>query len=180
MDVGTISSRYVKALFSLAKEKKQETRVYDDMKMLMVSFEEQPGLKTVLDNPIIPEKEKIRLLTTAAGLDVCDLFARFIRLVLQRKRESLLPLMAYIYIHMYRKDKKITRVLFKTPVPVDEATQEHLKKRLQEETGDTIEFTGVLRPELIGGFVLRIGNIRIDASYSRQLREIRNKLIERN
>ncbi|WP_418420675.1 F0F1 ATP synthase subunit delta [Alistipes indistinctus] len=51
---------------------------------------------------------------------------------------------------------------------------------MQEETGNTIEFTGVLRPELIGGFVLRIGNIRIDASYSRQLREIKNKLIERN
>ncbi len=180
MDVGTISSRYVKALFSLAKEKQQETRVYDDMKMLAVSFEQEPGLKVVLDNPIFPEEEKVKLLTTAAGLEVCDLFTRFIRLVLQRKRESLLPLMAYIYIHMYRKHKKITRVLFKTPVPVDEATREHLKKRLQEETGDTIEFTGVIRPELIGGFVLRIGNIRIDASYSRQLREIRNKLIERN
>lgn len=48
MDVGTISSRYVKALFSLAKDKQQETRVYDDMKMLAVSFEQEPGLKAVL------------------------------------------------------------------------------------------------------------------------------------
>ena len=122
----------------------------------------------------------MKLLKTAAGLEVCELFIRFIRLVLQRKRESLLPLMAYIYIHMYRKDKKITRVLFKTPVPVDEATQEHLKERLKKETGNTIEFMGVTRPELIGGFVLRIGNYRIDASYARQLREIRNQLIEKN
>ena len=82
MDVGTISSRYVKALFSLAKEKQQETRVYDDMKMLAVSFEQEPGLKVVLDNPIFPEEEKVKLLTTAAGLEVCDLFTRFIRLVL--------------------------------------------------------------------------------------------------
>ena len=72
MDVGTISSRYVKALFSLAKEKLQETRVYDDMKMLAVSFEQEPGLKVVLDNPIFPEEEKVKLLTTAAGLEVCD------------------------------------------------------------------------------------------------------------
>lgn len=180
MDVGTISSRYIKALFSLAKEKQQENRVYDDMKMLAVSFEQEPGLITVLDNPILPEEEKVKLLTTAAGLKVCDLFTRFIRLVLQRKREGLLPLMAYIYIHTYRKDKKITQVLFRTPVPVNEATEEHLKKWLHEKTGNTIEFTGALKPELIGGFVLRIGNIRIDASYSRQLREIRNKLIERN
>lgn len=180
MDVGTISYRYVKALFSLAKDKLQEDRVYDDMMMLAVSFSEEPGLKAVLDNPIFPEEEKVKLLTTAAGLDVCDLFNRFIRLVLQHKRESLLPLMTHSYIRMYRKDKKITRVLFKTPVPVDEATQEHLKERLKEETGNTIEFIGVIRPELIGGFVLRIGNTRIDASYARQLREIRNQLIEKN
>ncbi|WP_455639182.1 F0F1 ATP synthase subunit delta [Parabacteroides sp.] len=180
MDVGTISSRYVKALFSLAKDKQQEDRVYDDMKMLATSFEQERGLYAVLENPVFPEKEKVKLLTTAAGLDVCELFTRFIRLVLQHKREVLLPLMAHSYIRMYRKDKKITRVLFKTPVPVDEATQEHLKKRLKEETGNTIEFIGVLRPELIGGFVLRIGNYRIDASYSRQLRDIKNQLIERN
>lgn len=38
MDLGTISSRYARALFSLAKEKNEETRVYDDMKMLKQSF----------------------------------------------------------------------------------------------------------------------------------------------
>ncbi|MCD8270708.1 MAG: F0F1 ATP synthase subunit delta [Parabacteroides sp.] len=180
MDVGTISFRYVKALFSLAKDKQQEDRVYDDMKMLATSFEQEQGLYAVLENPVFPEEEKAKLLATAAGLDACELFTRFIHLVLSHKREVLLPLMAHSYIRMYRKDKKITRVLFKTPVPVDEATQEHLKKQLKEETGNTIEFIGVLRPELIGGFVLRIGNYRIDASYSRQLRDIKNQLIERN
>ena len=180
MDIGTISSRYVKALFSLAKDKQQEDRVYDDMKMLITSFEQEPGLRTVLDNPIFPEEEKVKLLITAGGLQVSELYIRFIRMVLQHRRESLLPFMAYFYIHMYRKDKKITRVLFKTPVPIDEATQEHLKERLKEETGCTIEFSGVIKPELIGGFVLHIGNYRIDASYARQLREIRNQLIEKN
>ena len=42
MDIGTISSRYAKALFSLAKDKEQESRVYDDMKMLADSFSMEP------------------------------------------------------------------------------------------------------------------------------------------
>ena len=42
MDIGTISSRYAKALFSLAKDKGQESRVYDDMKMLADSFSMEP------------------------------------------------------------------------------------------------------------------------------------------
>ena len=53
MDIGTISSRYAKALFSLAKDKGQESRVYDDMKMLADSFSMEPELRGALSNPIV-------------------------------------------------------------------------------------------------------------------------------
>lgn len=81
MDIGTISSRYAKALFSLAKEKGQEKRVYDDMKMLADSFSLEPELRVALGNPIIPAEEKRKLLTAAGGIEVSDLYERFIRLV---------------------------------------------------------------------------------------------------
>lgn len=154
--------------------------MYGEMKMLARSFKEEPELRTVLRNPLVAAKEKVTLLVAAAGEDVSELFVRFARLVIRRGRESLLPLMAHIYIGMYREDKKITRVLFETPAPVDEETKDHLRARLKEETGNTIEFTGEVKPELIGGFVLRIGGYRIDASYAHSLREIRNQLIEKN
>lgn len=170
MDIGTISSRYAKALFSLAKEKGLETRVYDDMKMLADSFSLEPGLRVALGNPILPAEEKLKLLTAAGGIEVSDLYERFMHLVLEHKRESLLLFMAHIYIHLYRKDKRITRVQFSTAVPVSEEVKVHLQNKLKEETGSTIEFSGIVQPELIGGFRLRIGNYRIDASYATQLR----------
>ena len=110
MDIGTISSRYAKALFSLAKDKGQESRVYDDMKMLADSFSMEPELRGALSNPIVSVPEKVKLLTAAGGIEVCELYTRFINLVLAHKRETLLPFIAYIYIHLYRKEKKITRV----------------------------------------------------------------------
>ena len=168
MDIGTISSRYAKALFSLAKEKGLETRVYDDMKMLADSFSLEPELRIALGNPILPVEEKLKLLTAAGGIEVSDLYERFMHLVLEHKRE----------IHLYRKDKRITRVQFGTAVPVSEEVKEHLQDKLKEETGSTIEFSGIVQPELIGGFRLRIGNYRIDASYATQLRDIRSRLLE--
>ena len=104
MDIGTISSRYAKALFSLAKDKEQESRVYDDMKMLADSFSMEPELRGALSNPIVSVPEKVKLLTAAGGIEVCELYTRFINLVLAHKRETLLPLIAYIYIHLYRKE----------------------------------------------------------------------------
>ena len=178
MDIGTISSRYAKALFSLAKEKGEESRVYDDMKMLANSFSAEPELTNALGNPFVSTEEKINLLKAAGGIEVCDLYYRFIKLVLNHKRETLLPFIAYIYIHLYRKDNKITRVQFDTATLVDDEVKNHLKERLRQETGCTIEFSGHVDPQLIGGFRLRIGNYRIDASYEAQLRNIRDGLLE--
>ena len=86
MDIGTISSRYAKALFSLAKDKEQESRVYDDMKMLADSFSMEPELRGALSNPIVSVPEKVKLLTAAGGIEVCELYSRFINLVLAHKR----------------------------------------------------------------------------------------------
>lgn len=178
MDIGTISSRYAKALFSLAKDKGQESRVYEDIRMLADSFTMEPELKEALGNPVVSKPEKVKLLTAAGGIEVCELYARFIELVLCHKRETLLPLIAHIYIHLYRKEKKITRVRFDTAVPVDDTVRSHLRDKLRKETGCAIEFSGHVEPELIGGFRLRIGNYRIDASYATRLREIRAGLLE--
>ena len=178
MDIGTISSRYARALFSLAKETGEETRVYQDMKMLADSFALEPELGGVLNNPIVTGKEKQKLLVAAGGIEVCDLYSRFIDLVLLHKREAFLPFMTYIYIHLYRKEKKIVRVRFSTAVPVSDEVKEHLQNKLKEETASTVEFSGHIRPELIGGFRLRIGNYRIDASYATQLKDIRSRLLE--
>lgn len=177
MDIGTISTRYARALFSLALDKGQETRLYDDMKMLFASFTSEQELKAALNNPIVSDTDKMRLLTSAAGIEVSELFTRFIGLVLQHRREGLLPLITLIYIHMYRKEKKIIRVEFDTAVPIDLATQTHLEQKLTQTTGSSIEFSGILKPELLGGFVLRIGNERLDASYASQLRKIRSRLL---
>lgn len=178
MDFGTISSRYAHALYSLAKEKGEETRVYQDMKMLADSFTLEPGLQGAITNPVVKQEEKEHILTAAGGIEVCDLYTRFIRLILAHKRESMLHFIAYIYIYMYRKDQKITRVQFSTAVPVSDEIREHLQRKLEKETGCTIEFTGHVKPELIGGFRLRIGNYRIDASYATQLSDIRTRLLE--
>ena len=176
MDIGTISSRYAKALFSLAKEKGLETRVYDDMKMLADSFSLEPELRVAVSNPIIPKEEKVKLLIAAGGIEVSDLYVRFIRLVLQHKRENELLFMAHIYIHFYRRDKHITRVQFSTATPVNDEVKEHLQKKLKEETGSTIEFTGLIQPELIGGFVLETGDLVEDYSVRGRIKNLEQKL----
>ena len=179
MDIGTLSFRYAKALFSLAKDIGLEEQVYENMKMLSDCFLRERSLQEALVNPLVSTAAKEKLLVTAGGIKVCDLYVRFIRLVLGHKRESYLLFFARSFIDLYRKEKKITRVLFTTAVPTDKPIEDHLKKKLRKETGYTIEFSGRVTPDLIGGFQLQIGNYRLDTSYASQLRNIRNQLLNR-
>lgn len=179
MDLGTISSRYARALFSLAKEKGEDGRVYDDLKVLKESLHETKELLTTLCNPMVANCKKETLLVTAAGGSVCGLYKRFVQMLLNHGRENCLPIIIYHYMDMYRKDKRISRVLFSSAAPVAEATEKHLIERLHQLTGHTIEFVGEVKPELIGGFRLQLDNNRLDASYATRLRDIRERLLER-
>ena len=178
MDIGTISSRYAKALFSLAKDKGQESRVYDDMKMLADSFSMEPELRGALSNPIVSVPEKVKLLTAAGGIEVCELYTRFINLVLAHKRETLLTLHR---IHLYpfvpereedypgtiRHGRNGRRCGQVSPAR-QAAERDGMHDRVLRPCG-----TGTNR-----GFRLRIGNYRIDASYATQLRDIRTGTLE--
>ncbi len=178
MDIGIISSRYAKALFSFANEKGVEEAVYKNLKILASLFFSEPDLLTALKNPILSNEEKKRLLITAGGESVCDLYIRFINLVLRHHRERFLPFMAHSYIRLFRKEKQIKRVHFTSAVPINEKVKLHLIDQLEKQTGGIIEFSGKVNPELLGGFQLRIENERIDASYATQLKHIREQLRE--
>lgn len=179
MDLGTISSRYARALFSLAKEKGDDEHVYDDIKVLKESLHETKELLTTLCNPMVARNTKEKLLVTAAGGNVCGLYRRFVRMLLNHGRENCLPIIIYHYMDMYRKNKRISRVVFSSATPVAEATEKHLIERLQSLTNHTIEYVCEVNPELIGGFRLQLDNDRLDASYATRLKNIRERLLER-
>ena len=70
MDIGTLSFRYAKALFSLAKDKGLEEQVYENMKMLSDSFLRERSLQEALVNPLVSTAAKEKLLVTAGGIKV--------------------------------------------------------------------------------------------------------------
>ena len=76
---------------------------------------------------------------------------------ISHKRETLLPFIAYIYIHLYRKREEDYPGTIRHGRNGRRCVKSHLQDKLRKETGCTIEFSGHVEPELIGGFRLRIG-----------------------
>lgn len=177
MYTGNISVRYARALLSFAKENKEETQVYNEMLMLLHQMKAVVALVNSLNSPIISLSKKAMLLETACGIDVSNSTSRFIKLVLSQKREDMLRYICLQYIDMYRKEKHILPITLMLAQPIDAETSERIKKLIRIKTHDEVEFTVVIDPKQIGGFILDTDGYRLDASVLSQLDSIRSQLV---
>ena len=180
MDAGRISARYAKALYEYASEKKKEKGIYEEMKFISEVFFLVPELTKALDNPRIPSEKKKELLLTAAATKVSPEFIRFLDLIILRKRESYLHFMSLVYQDIYRKTNGIVIGKLTTAQSVDSQQKTQIKKMVAEKTGGDVDFISNINPDLIGGFVLQIGDNRLDASLSNQLKKIKDSFLRKN
>lgn len=118
MNTGMIPVRYAKALFEFATEKGCDGRVYGQMGKLAAAFVREPELRRVLDNPVLPESEKLKLVYAACGGDPGEVLERFAQLVLHNRRERFLQWIALMYREQYRKAHGISTGRLETAVPV--------------------------------------------------------------
>lgn len=181
MNSGTISMRYVRALFSYALENKAEDTVFAEMKKLSESFTANPNLRTTLDNPVLNTDDKLKLVVAAAGGKVSDIFTKFIRLVLRQRRENHLQTISLSYLDTYREHKNITVGRLVTAQSMDNATVDKIKAIVQKtKPSATIELITEVDPDITGGFILYVDSFRLDASIASQLRKIKDELMNKN
>ena len=178
MDNGLIPHRYAKALYKFAMEHGTAEKVYEEMKQVIASFQENPRLSKVLANPFVGNSEKSELLKAAAGDKVENDFLGFIRLILDKRREEYMLQMALAYRDIYRKANKISQVKIFTAVRLPEAEMERLRQLVSNSFKDTkLEFSEHINPEIIGGFIIDVDDTRMDASISNELEQLRLNLL---
>lgn len=182
MEVGILSVRYAKALMGYACEKGVEDRLYQEFVTLSYCFRAQPELRAVLDNPVIPAKEKHRLLCVAAdgNQQASDAFSRFINLVLEHRREGYLQFMSLMYLDLYRKLKHIGVGKLITAVSVDQLTEERIRSAAAHILHAKMELATVVDPSIEGGFIFVINDFRLDASIATQLKRVKQQFIDKN
>jgi len=178
MDAGIISTRYAKAIYQYAADRGDETRLYEEMKALVNQFLAFPGLNKVLENPIVSSDEKIKLLSVAAEKTVSETCKNVFRVVVENGRAAYMQNIAQVYEQVYRKNKNILLVKLTT---VDGATEEEKKSMaelISDRNTEKVDFVMKTDVDIIGGFILEIEDLRLDASVKNQLNTMKLELIK--
>lgn len=177
MDNGLIPRRYAKALYKFALEKGETEKIYELSKRLIDAFRENPELQKVLSNPFVSEEDKQSLLLAAAG-EKNDIFKQFVLLILSQKRVEYAYSMMLAYRDIYRKENHISQARITTASKLDETRMNKLRKLVTDAFKDSkLEFSEAVDPSLIGGFKIDVDSVRMDASLSNELEQLRQTLL---
>ncbi len=180
MNTGLISVRYATALMEFAKDTNSVEKVYGEAKLLTLMFSKMSELRLVLENPVMTETEKRKLILNAAGGKPGKTFEEFTDLLLKNKREAQVQNIMLKFIDLYREQKNIRYGKLITAFKVNEETEKRLIKLITDSVGGTLELEKEVDSEILGGFKLEVEGVRWDASISGQLKQIKNEFIERN
>jgi len=176
MDAGIISHRYAKAIFQFAAERKEEDRLRDELLFLSKQFQSVPLLSRTLDDPTVSSAVKIKLLTTAAGQDISDTCDKAIHLIVKNKRTQYIQNIALMYDKVYRKAKGMIIMKLVTTEPASNEVKDRLVDLVKKQSSQ-VEFVTAIDKDMIGGFILEIDDLRLDASVRNLLKQLRLELI---
>ncbi|MDR1169505.1 MAG: ATP synthase F1 subunit delta [Prevotellaceae bacterium] len=178
--VGTLSSRYARALYAYASDNGEEEKVYGEMKFLSHGFLSVPELKEFLQNPVLTLEIKLQALETASGGNVTKSLKHFYEFVFLREKHDLLLYMASAYLSVYRKAKKLVYADLIAAVEPDSEFIESVKNYILKEYSDdpAIELSISIDPAIIGGFILNVDGKQLDLSIKGELKNIRKSILK--
>lgn len=173
-----LASRYAKSLVDLASEKGQLEAVHADMLFLQQLAKSNPDVVSLLKSPIIKPDKKQKILAAILEGRVGAITASFVKLLVSKGREGNLPEIAQEYGKQYNLLKNISKVKITTAIPLDAATLDVIKQKVQAGTDKKVELEAAVDADLIGGFVLETGDRLFDASVLRDLNDIRKQFTQ--
>lgn len=168
-----LATRYAKALIDLAIEKGQLEEVYADMLWLQSVCKTNRDFVNVLRSPIIKGDVKKKIIEAVTTGRINEITNAFIRLIITKGRESNLPEISSAFVDAYKEKKNIHTIKLTTAFPASEATKNAIVTQIKKSAGyENVELEENVDPDLIGGFVLQIGDKLVDASVAYDLRAI--------
>jgi len=176
MNDSKISVRYAKALFMSAKEKNVLTDIRYDMDIILAAVTKITEFSQLLESPIVDNSKKGQILNAIFEDRIHRLSLRFIEMVLDNNREEYLAGMARTFIKYFKEEKGIKVTSLKTAISIDFQTKKQLTELIKDVYRSEIELSDEVDERLIGGFVLRVEDLQMDASVAGQLKKIRKEL----
>ena len=173
-----VALRYAKSLLSLAEERNILEQVKEDMLTVASVCNENADFIDMLKSPIVKADKKSAVLNQIFQKEVCELSLSFINLVLEKRREAILGAISESFMDLYNELNNIVKATVVTAVSITENIRNQVIAQLKLVTGDAeVIIEERVDASIIGGFVLRVGDLEFNASIANKLQQLKREFV---
>jgi F-type H+-transporting ATPase subunit delta len=175
--VEEIAEVYSRALFEVAKENDVLDEIHDQLDEFADALEDEDNreLRLFFYSPYFSSDEKKEGVDKVVS-DADERLVNFLKLLAERHRMPAVPRIRREFDSLWREENQILPVSVTSAVELDEGLVKNIGKRIEEQTGRRVDLSSNVDPEVLGGLVLRVGNMVMDASVRRRLEQIRKQV----
>lgn len=171
------ASPYAEALFDSSHFMQIIEKTSQDLKFISDTISKSLILEKFLSNPLVVPKDKKKVLENLFNNQISPHVFNFLFILVERRRIILLNAIIESYLNLVYALELTTVAHIYSAVVLTEIQKKALEKKLQFMTNSKeIKLMVNIKPELIGGFVVKIGSKVIDMSLSGQLSQIASYL----
>lgn len=170
-----IAEVYSRALFDAAKENGVLDRVHDELAEFADALDSDRNLQIFLFSPYFSSEEK----KEGVGRIVTEADARlenFLELLAERHRMPAIFRIRSHFDSMWAEENRLLPVSVTSAVELDEGLVEDLGKQIEQQTGQSVELSAKVDPDLLGGLRLQVGNMVLDATVRNRLERLRKQV----
>ena len=170
-----VAEVYARSLFQVAQEHGVVDEVHEELDQFADALGESRELRLYFFSPYFTSQEKrdgIQKVVDGGE----EHFVRFLELLAERHRLPFIHRIRGVYDDMWAEEHRLLNVEVTSAVELDESTLEEIGRRIEEETGRSVELSTDVDPGVLGGLVIRVGNMVLDASVRRRLEQLRRDL----
>ena len=173
MNEKKVSSRYAKAVYSLAKESNLQDTILSDFTLILKTIADSRELSNLVESPVISSKKKYDVFKEVFGDSISDSTFNFIKLLTEKSRENLLDDIAIEYELIYNEANNRLPVIIYSAVELDEDAKSQILSKLTDWTKKTILSECKVDSSLKGGLKIKISDWIFDASIQNQLDKLK-------
>ena len=170
-----IAEVYSRSLFEVAQDTGELDRVHEELGEFADALNESNDLRVFFFSPYFSSQEKkdgIGKLVEGAS----ENFVRFLELLAERHRMPVIFRIRRSFDDLWREENKLLPVTVTSAVELDSALVDDIGKKIEDQTGQSVELTSKVDEDVLGGIVLQVGNMVLDASVRARLEKLRKNV----
>lgn len=172
-----IAQVYARALFEVATERDSLDEIRDQLGAFADAMHDNRDLAVFFFSPYfsIPEKKQgLERAVTGANPE----FQNFLEALIERHRMPAIFRIRAEYDALWDEARKLLPVRVTSAVALDEETVKGIGDRIGSQVDRQIELSSEVDPDILGGIVLRVGNLILDASIKNRLEQLRQQVAQ--